>query len=256
MDNRICAQLYNVREFCKTEQGLDESLAKLQKIGYKTVQVSGVSADISAETIKSLTDKYNMEIMLTHTAEAKYVENLPQVIKDHHTMDCKIAGLGAMGADDRSLEGAKRFVERFNKIADILYENGLTFAYHNHDFEFKKDENGVCIMDYILENTDPQKFKFVTDLYWCTVGGVDAVEFLERLGDRAIVGHYKDLKYNADNKNVMCEIGQGILAWDDIIEYNCKSKMVCAAVELDVSERDQFDSFKMSYDFLKLKGFI
>ena len=57
MDNRICAQLYNVREFCKTEQGLDESLAKLQKIGYKTVQVSGVSADISAETIKSLTDK-------------------------------------------------------------------------------------------------------------------------------------------------------------------------------------------------------
>ena len=256
MDNRICAQLYNIRSYCKTVEGLDESLAKLQKIGYKTIQVSGIGADISAESVKSLADKYGMEIMLTHTPEAKYINNLSQVIKDHHTMNCKIAGLGSMGSDNRNMEGVKEFVERYNKIADTLYENGLIFAYHNHDFEFVKDENGDCIMDYIIKNTDPKRFMFVTDLYWCTAAGVDAVDFLKQVGARAIVGHYKDLKYNADNKCVMCEVGQGILKWDEIIEFNRNSKMVCAAVELDVSERDQFESYQMSYDFLKEKGFI
>ena len=115
MDNRICAQLYNIRSYCKTVEGLDESLAKLQKIGYKTIQVSGIGADISAESVKSLADKYGMEIMLTHTPEAKYINNLSQVIKDHHTMNCKIAGLGSMGSDNRNMEGVKEFVERYNK---------------------------------------------------------------------------------------------------------------------------------------------
>ncbi|MBQ7793294.1 MAG: sugar phosphate isomerase/epimerase [Clostridia bacterium] len=256
MDNRICAQLYNIRDFCQTKEGLDGSLAKLQKIGYKTVQISGVGADITAEEIKEITDKYGMEIMLTHTPAARYENDIDGVIKDHHTMNCKIAGLGGTDQATRSSEGIKRFVEKYSKIADKLYENGLVFAYHNHAFDFVKLSDGKTLIDYIIENTDPEKFKIVADLYWSAFAGVDPVKFLKKLGDRAIVCHYKDLKCKPDNTVTMCEVGQGNLDWDEIIEFNRKSKTVCAAVELDVSERDQFESYEMSYNFLKTKGFI
>ena len=39
---KIGAQMYTVREFCKTTEGLAESLKKIADIGYTTVQLSGV----------------------------------------------------------------------------------------------------------------------------------------------------------------------------------------------------------------------
>ena len=39
---KIGAQFYTVRDFCKTKEGLFESLKKVADIGYTAVQLSGV----------------------------------------------------------------------------------------------------------------------------------------------------------------------------------------------------------------------
>lgn len=253
MDDRICAQLYNIREFCQTKDALSDSLAKLSKIGYKTIQISGIGP-IDAKDVKEVADKNNMEIMLTHMAGAKYEDELEKVIEDHHILGAKVAGLGSMADKYRSAEGVKLFVEKFNKIADEISKNGLTFAYHNHSFEFYK-ENGKSLMDYILENTDPDKFKLVVDVYWLAYAGINPENFLKKYSNRLAVVHFKDLKMKLDNSSAMCEIGEGNLNWDEIISASRKSTATCAAVELDNSDKDQFESFKISYDYLKTKGF-
>ena len=38
---QIGAQFYTIREFCKTPEGLAESLKRVADIGYPTVQISG-----------------------------------------------------------------------------------------------------------------------------------------------------------------------------------------------------------------------
>ena len=253
MYDKICAQLYNIRDFCKTKESLDESLAKLAKIGYKTIQISGIGP-IEPKDVREVADKNNMEIMLTHTAGKRYEDELSKVIEDHHTLGCKIAGLGSMASEYNSMEGVKLFVEKYNKIADELSKNGLTFAYHNHSFEFYK-EKGKSLMDYILENTDPDKFKLVADVYWLAHAGINPESFLKKNANRLAVVHFKDLKVLSDNTATMCEIGEGNLNWDEIIAESRASGAVCAAVELDNSDKDQFESFKISYDYLKTKGF-
>jgi len=42
MDKRIGAQLYTIREFCKTLEDFDESCKKVSEMGYKVVQLSGI----------------------------------------------------------------------------------------------------------------------------------------------------------------------------------------------------------------------
>ena len=74
MDNRIGAQLYNLREYCQDKAGLDESLAKVSKIGYKTIQVSGIGP-IPAADVKETADKYGLEIMLTHKSGKLFEED-------------------------------------------------------------------------------------------------------------------------------------------------------------------------------------
>lgn len=253
MDNRICAQLFNIREFCKTPEGIDSSLGRLKEIGYKTIQVSGIG-NVDPYMMKSFADKHNMDIMLTHMSCARYENELENVISDHHIMGTKIAGLGMIAECYRSMEGIKVFVEKYNKIAEKLSKEGLTFAYHNHSLEFYK-EDGVSLMDYILKNTDPDKFKLVCDVYWVANAGLNPEKFIKDNADRMAVIHFKDLKACPDNTTTMCEIGEGNLNWDEIIKASRQSSAVCAAVELDRSDKDQFDSFKISYDFLKTKGF-
>ena len=48
MDKNICAQLYTVRDFCKTLSEFAETVKKVAAIGYKTVQVSGIGEKLLA----------------------------------------------------------------------------------------------------------------------------------------------------------------------------------------------------------------
>jgi len=41
-DTKIGVTLFNLRDYCKTAEDLDSTLAKIKEIGYQAVQVSGV----------------------------------------------------------------------------------------------------------------------------------------------------------------------------------------------------------------------
>ena len=62
--------------------------------------------------------------------------------------------------------GMKGGVEVLASILTTLgksVEAGISLLYHNHDFEFMPNANGI-IMDYLLENTDPAYVNFI-DLF-------------------------------------------------------------------------------------------
>jgi len=250
MDKRIGAQLFTLRNFCKTAEDLDASFAKLQKIGYKTVQVSGIGP-IPATTVKEIADKYGLQIACTHRPYSDFIDNLDQVIEDHKIMNCSIAGLGCMPKESKDdLEG---FVSAMSIAAKKLKEAGIQFAYHNHAFEFEK-RNGKYIMDYLIENTDSDEFKFIVDTYWLAIGGQNPAEYIKKLGDRVSVVHFKDLAMD-HNTAIMAEVMEGNLAWDEIFAACEECGAEYAMVEQDVCQRDPFESMEISYNNLVKKGF-
>jgi sugar phosphate isomerase/epimerase len=95
-----------------------------------------------------------------------------------------------------NFENAKKAVEDFNRVGKILKENGLTFCYHPHGYEFWPYENGT-LLDYIITNTNPEWVSFEMDLLWIQFGGGDPVGLLKKYGNRWKLIHLKDLKKGA-----------------------------------------------------------
>lgn len=92
-----------------------------------------------------------------------------------------------------TLEEAKKAVTDFNMIGKALKENGVTFCYHIHGYEFQPYEDGT-LFDYIVKNTNPDYVSFELDVLWAFHGGADPVALLKKYGKRFQLVHLKDLR--------------------------------------------------------------
>jgi sugar phosphate isomerase/epimerase len=87
----------------------------------------------------------------------------------------------------------QRVSERFNKAAEDCKKVGVKFGYHNHDFEFKKD-NGQTLYDVLLKNTDPALVHMELDLGWVVASGNDPFAYFKNYEGRFPLWHLKDMK--------------------------------------------------------------
>ena len=253
MDKRIGAQLYTVRDFTQTKEDFDSTLKKLSEIGYKTVQISAIG-NIPAKDLKEVCDKYNILPICTHRGYDEYMNNLDFSIEFHKTLGCKVAGLGCFPNlwGSTSLDEITKFITDMNKVAAEFKKHGMSFAYHNHNLEFVKFE-GKYMMDYLIEYGD---FDFIVDVYWLAAAGINPADFIKKLGKRAKILHFKDLKVVPGDDRQIAEVMEGNLDWDSIIEACEEAGSEYAFVEQDTCQRDPFESLKISYDNLKTKGFF
>lgn len=253
MDRRIGAQYYTLRATTKTIEEFEETCRKVKEIGYKLVQISGTP--LGAREMKAVLDKYELEVVTTHRSFDDFVNNLDEIIDYNRTLGCELCGVGSMPGDYRNdAEGVSKFIAEMNEAAAKLREAGMYFGYHNHAFEFMKID-GKFIMDRLIEESDPENVKFIVDTYWLQYGGVNPVDFIKKLGERAMAIHFKDFKIAPGSKIEIAEVGEGNLDWDAIITACEEAGAKWALVEQDICQRDPFESMKMSYDYLTTKGF-
>ena len=253
MDRQIGAQYYTLREFTKTIEDFDKTCRKVKEIGYKIVQISGTP--LGATEMKAVLDKNGLKVATTHRSFDDFLNNLDEVMEYNRILGCELCGVGSMPPKYRdSAEGVSQFIKEMNEVAEKLKKEGLYFGYHNHAFEFVKFD-GKFIMERLIEESDPDAVKFIVDTYWLQFGGLNPAKFIKKLGERAMVVHFKDLKMNLEDKVEMAEVGEGNLDWDDIIGACDESGAKWAMVEQDVCQRNPFESLKMSYDYLITKGF-
>lgn len=92
-----------------------------------------------------------------------------------------------------TFEEAKKAVDDFNTIGKVLKENGVTFCYHIHGYEFQPYQDGT-LFDYIVKNTNSAYVSFELDILWAYYGGADPVGLLKKYGKRFQLIHLKDLK--------------------------------------------------------------
>ena len=118
-------------------------------------------------------------------------------------------------------------------ILDTLGEKckaaGLQLLYHNHDFEFKPMEDGTVLIDYLLENCNPELVSFQMDLFWVTKAGADPLAYFEKYPGRFKAWHVKDM--NAEGN--FAPVGTGSIDFNRILAAKAKSGMEFYFVEQD-----------------------
>jgi sugar phosphate isomerase/epimerase len=183
-------QTYSFRRSMKID--VLKTLDTIKMMGF--TEIEGGGGAVPAEDFRKFCDERGLSIPSTGAGYEQLV-NDPQSIADR----AKVLGSKYVMCawiphhGEFTLENAKQAVADFNKIGKALKENGLTFCYHAHGYEFIPHEKGT-LLDYIIQNTDPQYVSFEMDIMWIHFGGGDPVKLLKKYGDRWKLMHLKDLK--------------------------------------------------------------
>lgn len=249
---KIGAQLYTVRDFCRTLDDFSETLKKLADIGYTTVQVSG-TCPYEAQWLDEQLKKNGLTCDITHFDYNKIVNDTENTIAFHKAFGCRYIGLGY---PPNGAAGYPNLKTQMKLPAQKIHEAGLQFCYHNHDIEYKnKLEDGRILMHHMSEDFTPEEMCFTLDTYWVKAGGYDVVEEINRLSGRLPVVHYKDMLLDGD-KMLMSYIGGGnTMDFEKITEAFIAAGTTLAYVEQDdCNGEDPFVCLKKSYDYLKSIG--
>lgn len=107
----------------------------------------------------------------------------------------------------KTLAELKTYCDYYNAIGKLCKSEGLSYGYHNHNWEFETKLEDVRVIDFMLENTDPELVHIQMDVYWCVVGNCSPTEYFNKYPGRFKTLHLKD-KY---------EVGQsGMVGFDAI----------------------------------------
>ncbi|MES2797771.1 MAG: sugar phosphate isomerase/epimerase [Bacteroidota bacterium] len=183
------------RQFPK---GIEATLDTIKILGFTELEGGG-GRGMKPEDFKKLCDNRGIKIPSVGSDfnglkkdPMQYVTNA-KIMGAEYVMCAWIPHKG----NEFTLENAKEAVEVFNAAGKVFKENGLTFCYHDHGYEFHKMANSEeTLMDYIIQNTNPEYVSFEMDVLWTLHGGgSDAPEkLLKKYKNRWKLMHVKDLK--------------------------------------------------------------
>ncbi len=170
-----------------------KTLDTIKMMGFTEIEGSG--GRMAPEEFKRLCDERGLRIPSTGAGYEQLVR-----APDSVAMRAKILGSSYVMCawiphtnGSFNFENAKKAVEDFNRVGKYLKEQGLTFCYHAHGYEFWPYENGT-LLDYIIKNTNPKYVSFEMDIMWIHFGGGDPEALLKKYGSRWKLMHIKDLK--------------------------------------------------------------
>ncbi len=209
---KIGAQLYSVRDLTKTPDSLYLTMKKMKEIGYDVAHASAI-CNIEAERLRDFSLEIGLPITVTHSAFDRIVNDTDALIKEHKIYMCPTIGIGGMPLEFRgSQDGVRAFLSKIETPIKKIKDAGLSFAYHNHHFEFE-DIGGVRAYDMLAECED---LCFILDTYWMKYAGVDYMNYIRTFGRKRITDvHLKDMK--SEPQGNICAVGDGIIDFKPVI---------------------------------------
>lgn len=185
----IGLQLYSLREQMKLDVERNHEL--IQQWGIRYIE-GGSTYGMSDKKYKALLEKYNLQMISVGGGYEELSKDPEAVIKKAKDYGAKyIVTFWIPHNGEFSLEKAKEATELFNEFGKRAKEEGLTFCYHPHGYEFKSQGEGT-LFDYMLNNATD--FKFEMDVFWVKMGGGDPLAILKAHPEKFPLLHLKDRK--------------------------------------------------------------
>ena len=242
-----------------------ETLKKVNETGYAYVEAAGYKEGMyygmKPEAFKKTLEEVGLKPMSTHQPTVT-LENADQLIADAKAAGFRyfVIPVPPAGHYTRDPETRKRhmdqdlepLVELLEAIGKKCDEDGLQLLYHNHDFEYEKNKQGVVPIEYMIENCDPKYVNFQMDLYWVTKAGADPIAYFKKYPGRFKSWHVKDM----DNEGKFAPVGTGTIDFKSILEEKDLSGLEFYMVEQDKTfEREPLEAIKISHEGLVELGF-
>ncbi len=238
----IGIQLYTLRELFSADPMA--TLKTVASIGYKEVEYGGGGYEaLDHAALRKTMDRLGLTCPSLHIGYQALGEDFAGAIRMAKTLGADTVVLPWMTPELRNFESWKGAVANFNLWARKLKDEGLGFAYHNHDFEFTIKTDGRSLFDVLVADTDPALVQIELDLFWTVAAGEDAKAVIRRLPGRIYAYHVKDR--TADGK--MTSVGAGTIDFADIFTLNKLAGVRHFYVENDQSPAPYVPDIRASF---------
>ncbi len=259
----IAIQLYSARDLIgKADNDYKSILKELSQMGYTGVEAASYGngkfygrtpeefrKDVEAAGMQVLSSHCTKQLTAQELASGDFTESLKwwdECIAAH-----KAAGMTYVVTPwmdvPATVKDLKTYCEYYNEVGRRCKANGLKYGYHNHAHEFQKVEDQVVMLDYMLENTDPELVFFEMDVYWVVIGKNSPVDYFNKYPGRFTVLHIKDHR----------EIGQsGMVGFDAIFANAQTAGVKHIIVEVERYSGPIMESIRTSIDYLLKAPFV
>jgi sugar phosphate isomerase/epimerase len=242
----IGLQLYTVREaLARDFAGVMQRIAAAGYVGVEPAFGHlGTSVAEAANLFKTL----GLEIPSAHVP-LPIGENRDRVLDFMAAMGSARIVSGRGPDQFASLDLIRQTCNLFNQAQTVAAEAGLSFAIHNHWWEFLQVE-GRYAYQVMMEFLDPA-IQFEIDVYWVQVAGLDPVQIVAEFAQRTPLIHVKDGP--AVQGEPMVAVGKGSLDIPAIVRAG-QGTAEWLIVELDACETDMLQAVEESYTYLVGEG--
>ncbi len=221
---------------------LEEQLKLLSELGYTDVQpfFFGPPENMAElDDYVALLKKYRLTAKTGHFT-LDIFEQSPDLVEEiAKKFGMWLVVVPWINPEDRptTAEGWKAIGKRLEAYTLDMEGRGLTFAYHNHEFEMQPLPDGSYPIEHLLGDKVP----FEPDLAWIVVGEADPLKWLKKYNGRIPAVHVKDLAPEGEglDEKGFADLGHGTLDWQTLWDAS-----VAAGSKLMVVEHDQPSDWK------------
>jgi len=229
-------QLFSARNFQPWNAVLDTSA----KAGFDGVEPFAAVFD-DARGFRALADSFDLTLPSAHVPLQMLEQEPEKAIGVSQTLGLKMIVVPWLPEQERprTRAAADELARRLGVLHAWAEKAGFAFAYHNHDFEFVRLDDGSVLMDVLLDAVPGLSWE--ADIGWLIRAGQDPLAWLDRHAQRIVAVHLKDY-VGGDSEKGWADLGHGPTDFAPIFARLAKLPKLdyCIAEHDDPSDFDRF----------------
>lgn len=248
---RVALQLYTLRR--QAEQNLETALDQAAKAGYREIEWFGGLRGRSAEDLRGLLSERGLGLLAAHVPLSELETDPAGVMDTCRALHCQVLVCPWLDTEQRGDGSRTHYLELGRRLDLLSYRfraGGFRFAYHNHEFELLRFDDGQPErlgrdgLRALVSRRSHDGWGLELDVYWAAFAGSDPVALIRELGDRVQLLHLKDgllpgraeerAAEQATSERWFRPLGEG-----DVDIAGCVEAALEAGVRLFVVEQDE-----------------
>jgi sugar phosphate isomerase/epimerase len=204
----LSIQLWSTR----ASGSLAEQLEYLACCGYTDVQpFKDLYSDPAA--LRAMLDEYGLTARSGHFKFSTYETDFDRVVTTARTLGMTLLAADWLDPEDHPVDraGWEALGGRLSSVSRRLADQGLRFAWHNHEFEFAPLPDGSVGIEHALG----EDVLWEMDIGWVFKAEQDPLVWLARYAGRVPAIHVKDVAAPGEKLDEMnfADLGEGVMDW-------------------------------------------
>lgn len=257
---KVGIQTYTLRDVF--EKDPMTALRMIKNVGYDYVELNSRNFTLVApEKLRAMIDEVGLSAPASHISLDMIKGDMAELMDTAKTLGVEYLTVPWVNDDVRSFEDWKSHARLMNHAGEKLRDNGFKLAYHNHQFEFIDLGGGTTALDILLNDTRDENLAFQLDIFWAYLAKVDIAALFKQNPGRFKLCHVKDMTKDRDQyqtasyedigKNIMVNVGEGVIPFESYFALNDISGMEYFVTEHDHPNKPYENAIRTSYEAVK-----